>query len=33
LQRYLSQALTKQRSPEQAMKAAAAETRKLLGNH
>ncbi len=33
LQRYLSQALTKQRSPEQAMKAAAAETRKLLSNH
>ena len=30
LQRYLSQALTKQRSPEQAMKSAAAETRKLL---
>ena len=33
LQHHLSQALTKQRSPEQAMKAAATETRKLLSNH
>jgi len=33
LQRYLNQALRKQRTPEQAMKAAAAETRKLLGNN
>jgi multiple sugar transport system substrate-binding protein len=33
LQRYLNEALRKQRSPEQAMKAAAAETRKLLGKN
>ena len=33
LQRYLSQALRKERSPEEAMKAAAIETRKLLVNH
>lgn len=31
LQRYLNQALRKQRSPEEAMKAAADETRQLLG--
>jgi multiple sugar transport system substrate-binding protein len=33
LQRYLNEALRKQRTPEQAMKAAAAETRKLLRNN
>jgi multiple sugar transport system substrate-binding protein len=33
LQHYLSAALTKQLSPEQAMKKAADETRKLLGNN
>ncbi len=33
LQRYLNEALRKQRSPEQAMKAAAAETRKLLNSN
>jgi multiple sugar transport system substrate-binding protein len=33
LQRYLNQALRKQRTPEQAMKVAAAETRKLLANN
>ncbi|WP_017721537.1 ABC transporter substrate-binding protein [Kamptonema formosum] len=32
LQRYLSAALTKRLSPEQAMKAAAGETRRLLGS-
>lgn len=32
LQRYLNEALMKQRSPEQAMKAAAVETRQLLTN-
>jgi multiple sugar transport system substrate-binding protein len=33
LQRYLNEALRKQRTPELAMKAAAVETRKLLGNN
>ncbi len=33
LQRYLHEALRKQRSPEEAMKAAAAETRRLLSKH
>ena len=33
LQRYLNEVLRKQRTPEQAMKAAAAETRRLLGNN
>lgn len=33
LQHYLNEALRKQRSPEEAMKAAAAQTRKLLGKN
>ncbi len=33
LQHYLNEALRKQRSPEEAMKAAATETRRLLSKH